>query len=163
MPSPTEGDIFAGSSYPTTKPTFWSRFHGFEDDPTVGLENVFKRLAIHQGWSTKSKRHHRAEAFEAEFGNRLGTQSTLESWQKLCVIVGIQPVPPSIKKCKKALKGKHVNIVNLINHCRNPDKFSLKKFASYAEFQNYTKRGHIFPKAAAKRNAFLKELLRVIY
>ncbi|KAF2189997.1 hypothetical protein K469DRAFT_747283 [Zopfia rhizophila CBS 207.26] len=136
-----------------TVSNYWSRFHGFKPDPTAS-------------WSAKSKKQsrRRAEAYEAEFGVHFGSNpSKLETWQDLCKEVGIEPVPKSITQCKKALKSVLVNLVNLIDHRRNPDTIPLIEFASFNQFREFTTGGHIFPKKWAKRDGFFKALLRQVY
>ena len=65
----------------------------------------------------------------------------------------------------QALKSVHINLVNLVQHCRNPEATPLLKFASHKEFRDYTMHGksRIFPKAAAKSNTFLKALLKRVF
>jgi len=53
-----------------------------------------------------------------------------------------------------------VNIVNLIDHRRGVAP--LLKFASFAHFREYTMR-RPFPREEAKREGFVRALLRKIY
>ncbi|KAF2790347.1 hypothetical protein K505DRAFT_282758 [Melanomma pulvis-pyrius CBS 109.77] len=134
-------------------------------DPTVALSDGFKRLDIDQDNSSKSEIQRRAEAYAEDFGTLLGTDpKKLETWQKLCNILDIEPTPQSVTQCKKSYSRVWVNLYNLIGHLRDPDTVPLRSFKSYGEFSKYTKRaGHVFPKTAAKKNAFLKALLHRIF
>ena len=109
----------------------------------------------------------------------MGGVAKLEKWQELCRDVGIDPAPPSIKKCKKvckhagvqslllicvqALSKVYVNLVNLIDHRRNRS-VPLRVFPNYHAFRTWTLSGkngcRIFPKKAAKEEGFIKALLR---
>lgn len=88
--------------------SYFVHFPTFIPDPTAAIEAEFARLAIHQGWSTKTVKQKQAlarrrqECYEAEFHHHYGNNTTkLENWQSLCEEVGIRPTPPSINKCKK--------------------------------------------------------------
>lgn len=70
--------------------------------PTLTLSNGFKQLAIDQDNSSKSNKQRRAEAYAEDFGRLLGTDpKKLETWQKLCNILDIEPIPQSVTQCKK--------------------------------------------------------------
>ncbi|KAF2796379.1 hypothetical protein K505DRAFT_300303 [Melanomma pulvis-pyrius CBS 109.77] len=155
----------AGGVPINTNSSYWARFAGFVPDPTANLISEFERLSIHQGWSRKTKASRRrfAEACEAEFDHHFVVgASKLQTWQALCVEVGVGPVPASITQCKKALNRVLVNLVNLIDHRRNP-AVKLLIFQSFREFQNYTMAGRIFPKRLAKADGFLKIFLQEIF
>ncbi|KAF2658511.1 hypothetical protein K491DRAFT_756030 [Lophiostoma macrostomum CBS 122681] len=144
---------------------FTARYPGFQPDDTETLAQTFKRLSVYNNWPKKGKKQsqRRTHFYAAEFAAHYGTDGTkLEGWQKLCIDVGIEDPPQSITKCKKALKKRLVNLVNLMEHCRDPT-IEVKHFKSFATFQNYTLNGMIFPKAAAKQSRFLAELLQSIF
>jgi hypothetical protein len=82
---------------------YFAQFDGFEQDYDATFLNNFKRLAIREKWSKKQQRRHRLDAFDAEFDFQIGTDLTrLETWQEMCRDCLIEPIPPSITKCKKA-------------------------------------------------------------
>ncbi|KAF1960762.1 hypothetical protein CC80DRAFT_465055 [Byssothecium circinans] len=141
---------------------YFHGFAGYNPTPRIGFEEQFSRLAINQGWSKKEKKRRRPEAIEEEF-NDLQTTDTnkLARWQALCVQVGIEEVPNSITKCKKALGSPKVmvNLTNLIDHMKLGTP--LIKFKNFAEFRNYTlKPQNMFPRDRAKKEGFIKALLR---
>jgi hypothetical protein len=149
---------------------------------TIGpMPKAPKQLDTQRSKAGKSKKKRHAEALETDFRAFFGSDlNKLEGWQKLCEIVGLSTEIKSVTHCKKvrhisdffslandtqALQKVHINLVNLVQHCRNPEAIPLMKFESHKEFRDYTMRGKskIFPKAAAKNNAFLKALLKRIY
>lgn len=61
------------------------------------------------------------------------------------------------------LRTVHVNLVNLINHKRNPHIFPLLIFPNYGEFLRYMKKGgRCYPKSA-KADGFVNGLLREVF
>jgi hypothetical protein len=52
-----------------------------------------------------------------------------------------------------------VNLYNLINHCRNAD-FEVRRFKTHGEFSKYTIKGRTFPRECAKKDGFIKVLLK---
>jgi hypothetical protein len=167
---------------------YFGRF-GFARRSDEDLSAAFKRLTLEQGWSKKNKKqkHREADYWATQFEVYYGADATkLEKWQELCKDVGIEPIPPSIKKCKKvryknfhqylkyasgacepkltsnlqALRGVHINLVNLLDHRANRN-IEVIKFRTFHEFRRYT-RNHIFPKEAAKAEGFIKILLREV-
>lgn len=83
---------------------FFSR-HGFTQDPDAGLLQEFSRLSIARKWrpaTRRSKRDAFRTAMVEEFNRRYGIDDrSLASWQNLCSVFSIQPVPASISQCKK--------------------------------------------------------------
>jgi hypothetical protein len=83
------------------------RSKGFVPDPAAPLVTEFQRLARSQGWEKNGEQYRKqrvtcyAVEFEAHYGNK---SERLEGWQSLCSEVHINPVPPSIKKCKNVSK-----------------------------------------------------------
>ncbi|KAF1365317.1 hypothetical protein EJ07DRAFT_95185, partial [Lizonia empirigonia] len=136
--------------------------------PNDDFNSLFNRLVIREGLSKTQRRKRRHEAIAGEINAIYGTDATkLEKWQELCRDVKIEPVPLSITKCKKALGSVYVNLVNLINHRRNR-KVDVILFPSYNAFRNYTLGGkrfgdRIFPKALAKKDGFIKALLKELH
>ncbi|KAF9697058.1 hypothetical protein EKO04_004828 [Ascochyta lentis] len=142
--------------------------HGIIADPDDDFNSLFKRLAIQEGISRKQLMKRRNQAIAAEMDAAYGTDvKKLEKWQELCRDVRIEPVPQSITQCKKALSKVWVNLVNLIDHRRNR-KVQLIVFTSYKQFYKYTvgdgdAYDHIFPKKLAKKEGFIKALLRNLH
>lgn len=63
--------------------------------------------------------------------------------------------------CLQALAAVNVNLVNLINHRRNPD-IPLRLFPSYVALRDWTlaEKHRIFPKKVAKEEGFIRALLK---
>ncbi|KAK7681975.1 hypothetical protein QCA50_014938 [Cerrena zonata] len=90
------------------------------------------------------------------------TKSRLEDWQAICKELQIDPVPTTITQCRKALKRRHVNLVDLIDaRCRG-DKGDVQVFETYKELRDYTRKEHkIFSRKKAKKlnlQGLLREL-----
>lgn len=74
---------------------------GLQNDRVLMLSTAISTFLMNTASRyTESKRQCRAQAFETEFGTCLGTESTLMNWQKLCNVVGIQTILPSITQCE---------------------------------------------------------------
>ncbi|KAF1947868.1 hypothetical protein EJ02DRAFT_417355 [Clathrospora elynae] len=143
---------------------YFAKFNSFVANPEAGFIAEFKRLAIHENWSEKQKKVRRADAVEYEIARHYGTDKTkLEKWQELCGEVKIEPVPLSITKCKKALASVYVNIFNILDHRRNPERYPIKVFETYEKFRKYTVAGRVYPLVRAKQDTFIKSLLRPVY
>ncbi|KAH7077676.1 hypothetical protein BKA63DRAFT_409724 [Paraphoma chrysanthemicola] len=139
---------------------FWLQFVGFEPNPAATFKAEFTRLAAHQNWATTTKRERQVEALTAEVAFHYGTcMDKLSHWQQLCQDVGIEDVPCSITKCKKALRPVMANLYNLVDHRRNPD-IAILRFKSYMAFCKYTRGGRTFPKECAKQDGFIRVLLK---
>ncbi|KAL1695651.1 hypothetical protein GGG16DRAFT_121461 [Schizophyllum commune] len=97
------------------------------------------------------------EGFEKNFGKN---EVFLQAWQGLCRTVGLKDMKglTDVGACKKALKGKYVNIVDLVDAAEV--RQTCESFTSIAKLRSYTlKGGKIYPRKAAKGNPLLKEFL----
>jgi hypothetical protein len=78
------------------------------------------------GWSKKSKafRKHKIIATKQEITSSYGGSSRLEGWQQLCDDVGVEPIPPSIKKCKEvctfAERSDIITLLIALGACQSP-------------------------------------------
>lgn len=159
---------------------WFSAFAKFTYDPVSGLKSNFDRLAIQRGWGRKLKRKRWTECqtncFAALYGG-VAEESKLEKWQDLCREVHIADPPESITGCKKVQqhdaifeyqnscvnqvlgsRNVLVNLVNLIDH--RSIGVAVIRFETYRAFQNYTLNGCIYPREEAKKEGFIKALLR---
>ncbi|THU83909.1 hypothetical protein K435DRAFT_822869 [Dendrothele bispora CBS 962.96] len=136
--------------------------------------NSFRRLAISEGLSKKSKRYkdlrrtYLAGAVQEGFSFHFGSNETsLQAWQELCqTILGADKLREldlrSVKRCKAALDGVFVNLVDLVD-AGNAGATICKIFSSDRALANYIKRtGKVFPKAEAKKNPLLRRFLIVV-
>jgi len=100
-----------------------------------------------------------ANALAADFDAKYGTDvDNIENWHVLCRILRIDPVPEDISACRKAVKSKHVNLVDLVYHSDEVQTHhSVTALAKYS-----LKHKKIFPKEPAKAGGVLRYLLRPI-
>ncbi|KAF2633689.1 hypothetical protein BU25DRAFT_381337 [Macroventuria anomochaeta] len=140
---------------------FWYQYPGFEPDPRAPFKHELGRMCKHVGAKTKKeKKDLQTKALTAEIKYHYGAHmSRLDRWQELCEEVGIEKIPTSITQCQKVLKPVFVNLFNLVDHRRNPD-LKVLRFQSYGEFNNFTRKGHEFPRNCAKQEGFIKVLLK---
>ncbi|TLD22157.1 hypothetical protein PspLS_08159 [Pyricularia sp. CBS 133598] len=155
---------------------FFLLFEGFEYDPAQPPAKSFARLEKHQGWQKGTSAYKKAwnkyqTALDSELDMWYGPSDDLTAWHTLCRAIGIKPLPETCGQCKKAVRKKHVNIVDLVEWSRNrgtSDK-PVQTFANVAQLQAYTmETGKIFSKKMAKgggqgKKAVLRHLLRVIF
>ncbi|EFR04891.1 hypothetical protein MGYG_07893 [Nannizzia gypsea CBS 118893] len=163
------------------EPNFYSRYPGFQPNPSAPAVDEFARLARHMRWKHGSKAYKRGWASfgVSEFSKHYGTEaSKLQNWQSLCREVGLSE-PKTITQCKKvyrvfsqllrlmlkiskALAKVHVNIIDLIDARRTGAPVTI--FRRVQELRQYTQKTQkIFPKEVAKQDGFLKALLRGIF
>ncbi|KAJ5184207.1 hypothetical protein N7492_001823 [Penicillium capsulatum] len=150
--------------------SYFARFPAFQIAATTPAIAEFNRLANQMNWREGSKRYkrERSKFFESEFGIQFGTDaSNLANWQALCLELEIKSPIQSISQCRKlnifkALAKVHVNLVDIVDSRRTGKK--VKFFASPKALRKYTiETEKIFPKSAAKKDGFLKSLLRGIF
>ncbi|KAI0306254.1 hypothetical protein B0F90DRAFT_1553819, partial [Multifurca ochricompacta] len=101
-----------------------------------------------------------ADALAEDFNAAYGTDvNNVDHWQALCHVLRIDPVPEDITACRKAVKSKHVNLVDLVYHA---DRLTL--FPTIKALSKYSKKHKkIFPKQSAKAGGILRYLLRPIF
>ncbi|MCJ1254184.1 hypothetical protein MMC24_001998 [Lignoscripta atroalba] len=147
--------------------SYFDAYEGFTPKPHETVEKEFNRLANIRGWIAGTKKYHQEHrrCLYSEFDTHVGmivVDDNLNSWQSLCLEVGVSTIPGSITQCKKALKKVHVNLVDLIDSRRRG--LEVKSFPSYQALRTYTiEQNKFFPKARAKRDGVLKILLKEIF
>lgn len=140
-----------------------------DDDGTSTIIARFSALAVSEGLKKKTKlyKERRREfiigavstGFENVFG---GNVHSLQAWQDLCRTVGVEGVDAftSITQCKDALKGKFVNIVDLVDAGTAGVVMKQGVFQSSKALGGYIRRTRkIFPKEKAKANQLLRQFL----
>ncbi|KAF8919153.1 hypothetical protein CPB85DRAFT_1429785 [Mucidula mucida] len=141
-------------------------------DPTTGIVERFRALALSEGLKKKSDKYKErrkafiADAVEDGFIATFGVNnSSLQSWQRLCTIVGIPAAETllSIKKCKAALKGTFVNIVDLVDAAAAGKVMTKGVFNDITSLRRYIKNTKkMFPRGRAKRNPLLRHFLIMV-
>ncbi|KIM39019.1 hypothetical protein M413DRAFT_12350 [Hebeloma cylindrosporum] len=143
----------------------------YSNDPTSSITENFRRLAIQEGWTKKSQTYKKerkafiAEAVETGFTSHFGVNaSSLQAWQSLCGTIGIENMEglTSIKRCKKAMSGIYVNLVDLVDARTAGTKVS-KTFSSPTGLAKYIRKTKkTFPKERAKKSPMLRQFLIVV-
>lgn len=168
--------------------SFFAKFvvGGFRRNTNASFDEEFNDLARHMGWSKTSKqfRKNRILAAKQEVEVNYGSGSKLQGWQQLCEDVGIGPAPSSVKQCKNVcipmtqscivlltifsqeLAKLYINLYDLIDWRRHPEpRIPFKQHKkSLSALRKYSIQEHkIFPKEEAKKEGFIKALLRPIF
>ncbi|KAH8430986.1 uncharacterized protein LDX57_008648 [Aspergillus melleus] len=141
----------------------FSRFPGFQPNPSLSATEEFSRLAHHMNWTTGSKKYRkeRVKFASTEFERYYHIGNKLQNYRALCQELRVEGPLTSVTQCRKALAKVHVNIFDLIDSRRTGA--AVQRFPNQAALRKYTKDTEkIFPKQAAKADGFLKELLRRI-
>ncbi|KAM6490686.1 hypothetical protein JOM56_014029 [Amanita muscaria] len=144
---------------------FFARYPCFKYNPKASVSAEFYRLIETYGWERDLKKawagfsSAMGKQFSTYYGSRV---DDINTWQRLCVELKVNPVPQTIPKCKAVIDSTHVNLVDFIDtHITGKP---IKKFATEKELRTYTKEtGKIFPKESAKENGVLQYLLRKIF
>ncbi|CAE7209722.1 unnamed protein product [Rhizoctonia solani] len=102
------------------------------------------------------------DALTKDFNDFYGTdENDLASWQKLCTVLNLGNIPNDLDACRKLVKSKYVNIVDLTETPYSGEP--VEDFGSEVALSAYTKRtGKYFPKDNANAGNLLKYLLRQI-
>ncbi|KAG5652140.1 hypothetical protein H0H81_006159 [Sphagnurus paluster] len=98
------------------------------------------------------------QAFNTIYGT---DENDLASWQNLCSILHIAPMPEGLTACREAVAETNVNLVDLVDlpNSNNP----VTTFPTEVALSEYTLgSGKIFPRENAYAGGLLKYLLRHI-
>ncbi|TEY58885.1 hypothetical protein BOTCAL_0197g00150 [Botryotinia calthae] len=91
-----------------------------------------------------------------------GNETQLANWQRLCVDVGMEEIPTSITKCRKALGKVWVNIYDFLD--AKAEGKPVKRYSSERKLATYTlNSGKIYPKSKAKEGGPVRALLAHIF
>ncbi|KAJ6518095.1 hypothetical protein C8R47DRAFT_960244 [Mycena vitilis] len=98
-----------------------------------------------------------SQTFSDIFGSNIDDLGNLQS---LCRLLCVDPIPENIYECRKAVRGVHVNLVDLVDWGRMGA--AIHKFETEQDLAEYTKRTEkYFPQGEAE-GSLLKFLLRRI-
>ncbi|ESK88025.1 hypothetical protein Moror_10830 [Moniliophthora roreri MCA 2997] len=134
------------------------------------LLEQFRALALSEGLKKKSKAYKErrkeflSEQVQAGFIQSFGANaSSLDNWTKLLATIGIEGASEftSIKQCKASLKGKYINLVDLVD-AANANKVISKPnpFPNPKKLARYIVRTQkIYPLERAKHNPLLCQFL----
>ncbi|CCD46283.1 hypothetical protein ACHAPC_004507 [Botrytis cinerea] len=132
---------------------------GFEEhaEPEPPKKEVIKDASV-KAKIAKTKKKTVVGLWADYFGN----ETQLANWQRLCVDVGMEEIPTSITKCRKALGKVWVNIYDFLD--AKAEGKPVKKYSSERELAKYTmKSGKIYPKIKAKEGGPVRALLAHIF
>ena len=108
----------------TTMSNFFLAFAGFVPNPRAPVDDEFNRLANFMQWKSKNSKHKsntywkmRGQCLLQECNAQFGSDSKLATWQDLCIELGVEPVPNSIKQCKLV----RLFLLSQGSHQRQPD------------------------------------------
>lgn len=151
---------------------FFRLYPSFYYDPSAPPATSFGLLRNHlrqrYRWAHKSPdnddlwRSYQA-ALTQEFNLWFGVEDDLDAWQSLCRAVRISPLPTTIVLCRSAVRGRHVNIIDLIEWGRGR-RNHVQIFPTVKKLSDYSFESRkIFSKDMVdelEAGAVLKHLLR---
>ncbi|KAH7909591.1 hypothetical protein BJ138DRAFT_1010527, partial [Hygrophoropsis aurantiaca] len=152
---------------PSALEDFFAQYSDFTYDPSESASHEFYRLCKFRRWDRYNpERQDAHDAFKTalviQFNNIYGTDAhSLSAWRDLCEVIGVVPIPEGLAACRKAVRGSHVNIVDLVDAKGTGN--TITRFPSEEELSAYTRQeGKYFPKESAYAGGLLKYLLRQI-
>ncbi|KAJ5765971.1 uncharacterized protein N7511_003587 [Penicillium nucicola] len=131
-------------------------------DPNLPVSYLFSLVGEKRKWKQGSKcwRRNWNRCMAYEYDRLIGFCDTkLEKWQEICRQVGIKEILPSINRCKKALDGIRVNIVDVLDSW-NTDIIP-RHFANDRQLADYTLTNKkTINRSMPKKDKILRVLLR---
>jgi hypothetical protein len=85
----------------------FTSYPGFEYDSTKAATDEFRRMCDFSGWGKHNRNRTEAReefqyAIVKDFNNIYGTDEyDLGSWQSLCRVVGVVPIPGTLAECQQ--------------------------------------------------------------
>ncbi|KAJ8692425.1 hypothetical protein PTI98_009737 [Pleurotus ostreatus] len=126
---------------------FFANYAGFDYNPENSAIPEFYRLCRFMGWGGYNP--DREEAHEND----------INSWHKICVVVGLDPLPDTLEEARDKVLTRYINLIDLVD---NPAG-RVHSFGSVEELRQYTiVTKKFFPKENAYAGGLLKYLLREI-
>ncbi|KAG6371449.1 hypothetical protein JVT61DRAFT_9470 [Boletus reticuloceps] len=139
----------------------------FQYDTTLSSVLEFYRLCNKSGWGRDDPRREIAhqkfkDALVQQFNVAYGTDvNDLASWQNLCHVVRIDPIPDGLDACRDAVYHTFINLVDLVDTKTTHEEVRL--FQSERALSEYTRStGKYFPSGNAHAGGLLRFLLRHI-
>lgn len=146
--------------------TFFKQYSWFIYDPTQSASQQFHRLQTEAGWEREEQRdawEGYLEALVLQFNSSYGeNENDLTAWHGLLARIGINNFPDSVKVCKSIIRGKFINLVDLVDARDDPSR-QVQQFASEMILSEYTLSNHkVFPRDHVAAGSLLRYLLRHI-
>ncbi|KAI1792898.1 hypothetical protein LXA43DRAFT_296360 [Ganoderma leucocontextum] len=144
---------------------FFAQFPLFPYNPFRPFVEEFHRMCVWFGWNSANRllvydSFHQAiiTQFNATYGADV---NNLASWQLLCIVLRINPVPADLKTCRKRVLAIYVNIFDLLAF---PIFGPPQMFPTEAALSEYSlKNRKVFPRECVEPDSLLSALLRRIY
>lgn len=119
---------------------------GFKYNRASNPLAAFRALRRHMRWSDDDSNYEYAKLrYRAALNDELkvwfGSGDDLGSWHALCRAVGIAPLPRDGGGCQTALRGKQVNLVDLVEWARadGGEEETVRVFRDVSELRRYTR------------------------
>jgi len=145
---------------------FFSQYD-FSYNPSAPVMTEFYRMCDFFDWDRDDEEREEAreqlkDAMTRQFNSIYGMDvDDISSWQNLCRVLRIVPIPNGLEACRDVVKKTHVNIVDLLDTPNTGQ--CVRVFNSVQDLSVYTKdSGKYFPKENAYAGGVLKFLLREI-
>lgn len=120
---------------------------GFKYDRTKSPSDSFTALRVHCGWKKGDSNCAYAQgkyfsALREELQVWFGGESDIANWHALCRAVGTAPLPQKCSECQIALRGKHVNLVDLIQWARtgSDEGERVRVFRTVSDLRKYCRK-----------------------
>ncbi|KAH8087126.1 hypothetical protein BXZ70DRAFT_899709, partial [Cristinia sonorae] len=149
---------------------FFARHPVFNYDPSFPIIDEFHRMSETLNWKDKTRQKKMRQlrgVMVVQFNEYYGTEvGDVEAWRAMCGVLGVWPVPETLKKCRTLVKRQFVNLVDYVEAKKSGTR--VQRFRSLKELSEYTYGGgkgrtnRVFPKDDAKAGGVLKYLLRKV-
>ncbi|KAJ3574215.1 hypothetical protein NP233_g1917 [Leucocoprinus birnbaumii] len=147
---------------------FFLSFEWFTYDPHQSASEQYFRLQREAGWWREHPDQKTAwkgylSAIVRQFNASFGVDDDdLTTWHRLLAHIGITCPPQSVSGCKALMRGKFINLIDLID-ARDDRSRVIRHFESEVKLSEYTKeKNKVFPRKHVDAGALLKYLLRNI-
>ncbi|KAI0773919.1 hypothetical protein C8Q74DRAFT_794932 [Fomes fomentarius] len=146
---------------------FFATYPTFSYNRSVPFMDGFFDLCDVMVWGRESAERLAAlrrleDAMAQQFNDMYGTDvDDIRAWQRVCVAIGINPVPNELKECRAVVLRSRVNLCDLISA---PSLGRPRRFPSATSLATYSERtGRIFPRRSVHAGRLLRYLLDHLY
>ncbi|KAE8148528.1 hypothetical protein BDV25DRAFT_141721 [Aspergillus avenaceus] len=148
--------------------TFFAQYPGFAYSRDQPIHAEFYRMCDDFRWRKDEPERERAWklfriAVVQAFNSTVGSDANdLASWQRICLCLGISPMPKGLHNAQQAVVHTHVNLVDLLQSIRAGSP--VEAFSTLEDLRAYTiENRKYFPKEEAYEGGLLRFLLREIH
>jgi len=147
---------------------FFRQYAWFKYRRDESAEEQFNRLRSEAKWKRGDPENDEAwedyrTALVRQFNTSFSSDdNNLDAWHALLRHIGITDPPETVKKCKELIRGKFINLIDLIN-ARDDAGIIITHFPTEVGLSKYTlDSGKIFPRNHVEAGSLLRYLLRHI-